>query len=156
MSTPALMTRSIMFTLICVSPLALSFLFRSPILSFRPRAGLTHYALREGSAERIEALRFDLAEIEAALESDLDEDVRQQFADRLAALNTVFSCVDALRSIETDLSLFDEHIQGDNERLITSALVFKEEFTQCKRDIESQLEKILWGSSDEVPLDPEE
>ena len=44
---------------------------------------------------------------------------------------------------EKDLSLFEDHLNGDDESLKKTAKIFSKEFIQCRKDIEDQLNQLL-------------
>ena len=64
-------------------------------------------------------------------------------SDREDELRLIFDCVDAIRDIDRDVSLFEEHINGDDESLKSTAITFTKEFLQCKEELENQLNKLL-------------
>jgi len=60
-------------------------------------------------------------------------------------LSTVMRCVDALRQLEADLAMMEEHLAGNDDSLKETARFFSKEFEQCKAEIEGQLNSILDG-----------
>lgn len=126
-------------------------LWMSPADGFRilrtyrniPRLG----QLRPGTEEKIEALKEEYQRLQLESQTPmLDSEIRSELDTQLRFCETVFNCVSALQSIDADLELFQEHLQGDNDKLKDTAEVFTGEFLQCKTQIESQLNKILWES----------
>ena len=84
----------------------------------------------------------------------LDADFKAEFLAKLDFCEKVFDCVSALKSIDADLELCKEHLEGDDEKLKATAERFIGEFLDCKTQIESQLNKVLWkeeSSSDSNP-----
>ena len=71
---------------------------------------------------------------------NMDEETRE----RIDNLKTIFKCVDVLVEIERDLELFEKQIEGDDESLKSSAKTFTAEFSECKEEIEMQLNKLLF------------
>lgn len=72
---------------------------------------------------------------------DLNNDSETE--DRIKELKTIFQCVDAIEEINRDLSMFEEHLKGDDESLKRTAKTFTAEFSQCKEELEGQLNKLL-------------
>ena len=103
-------------------------------------------ALREGSDARVEMIKRECDEIQDRLEelSDADNEEKEALEEKLRSYKTVFDSVIALKTIEADLSLFETHLKGDDERLRSTAEVFQKEFLECREQIETQLNKILW------------
>lgn len=63
--------------------------------------------------------------------------------DKREKLGIILQCDKALKDIEKDLALFDEHLKGENESLKDSARRFMVEFSSCKDQIEKQLNELL-------------
>ena len=74
----------------------------------------------------------------------LDAKLKAEIETQLKFCETVFNCVSALKSIDADLELFKEHLEGSDDKLKDTAEVFTGEFLDCKAQIESQLNRILW------------
>jgi len=64
-------------------------------------------------------------------------------ADRLKEIKVILDCVRALEEIDRDIELFDQHLNGDDDKLKQTASVFKKEFIDCREQIEIQLNKLL-------------
>ena len=66
-------------------------------------------------------------------------------ANKLKELKVIIDSADALISIEKDLLMFQEHLNGDDEKLKGTAEIFTKEFEDCKKNIEEQLSVLLKG-----------
>jgi molecular chaperone GrpE (heat shock protein) len=87
-------------------------------------------SLKPGFEQRIE-------QVKERAEKQQDEESIQQ-------LKTILDCLDALKQIDADLELFQDHLQGNDEKLKKTAQTFSTEFLVCKEEIEEQLNKILF------------
>jgi hypothetical protein len=103
-------------------------------------------ALKEGVLEQIEQLRKDLV----ALESDdswkklaVGSDERNEIEEKLKYMRLVDKCATALADIDRDLLTFQDHLEGDDEKLKEIAKSFTQEFLECKEQIETQLNSIV-------------
>ena len=90
------------------------------------------YALKDGAMDEINRLKV--------LYNNNDKDLDKG---RLKDIKVILECVSALEEIDKDLELFEQHLNGDDEKLKETASVFKKEFLTCKNEIETQLNKLL-------------
>lgn len=81
---------------------------------------------------------FARVERELELMKDVDEDDEAK-----KELLVILKCRDAINQIDQDLELFSEHINGNDEKLKETSLVFQREFSECRVQLISQLEKIF-------------
>jgi len=94
-------------------------------------------ALNQGVAAKIEELRLEYRQLEQLpLESD-------EIKSRKRELKVIVECAAALQEIDNDLAIFKDHLLGDDEKLRQTAEVFSREFKDCKKEIESNLNKIV-------------
>jgi len=94
-------------------------------------------ALNQGVAAKIEELRLEYRQLEQLpLESD-------EIKSRKRELKVIVECAAALQEIDNDLAIFKDHLLGDDEKLRQTAETFSREFKDCKREIESNLNKIV-------------
>jgi hypothetical protein len=106
---------------------------------------ITLYQLKEGSAQRIEEISNEYSRCQMLDEDeDTSPEMKADLQEKIKAYETILNCVEALKTIDTDLELFADHLRGDDDKLKSTALVFYEEFSVCKVQIEGQLNKILW------------
>ena len=95
------------------------------------------YALDPATQAKMDALLVRHNEL--SLKSSFSEEESAE----LEELKPINDVAKALLQIDTDLQMFKDHIEGDDEALKETALIFKKEFQQCKDDLESQLNKLL-------------
>jgi hypothetical protein len=92
----------------------------------------TLHGLKEGAAEEITRLK-----------NEYNGNAGNLDADRLKEIKVILECARALEEIDRDIELFEQHLNGDDEKLKQTATVFKKEFLDCKEQIEAQLNKLL-------------
>lgn len=95
-------------------------------------------ALREDAFIRLKEIKIEYE----ALIQDKDETITD-IEEKISSLKTIIDCFKALDEIDKDLALFAEHLQGNDEKLKETAMTFTREFTECKEDIEEQLNSLL-------------
>ena len=93
--------------------------------------------LHDGYLEKIELVREDFKSLSSITNRNDDE------AKRYKQCKVILDCIDALTSIDRDLVMFSEHLEGDDENLRSTAKVFVREFTECKEQMVDQLNKLL-------------
>ena len=119
-----------------------AFILRLPPQS---RNTLRLQQLRPGTQEKLEALNEEYQKLQLEIQTPmLDAKLKAEIETQLKFCETVFNCVSALKSIDADLELFKEHLEGSDDKLKDTAEVFTGEFLDCKAQIESQLNRILW------------
>jgi hypothetical protein len=103
------------------------------------------FALKEGSTEKLLNLRseYDNLLSETINEKSINGLTLDEKNERIKALKVIFDCVNALKDIDRDLTLFEEHRGGSDETLKETANLFTKEFTECKEEIESRLNSLL-------------
>lgn len=104
----------------------------SVIKSQRKRALML---LSEDSYDKIESVRTKYK----SLSSKNDDSYN------IKELKVIIDSADALISIEKDLLMFQEHLNGDDDKLKETAEIFTREFQDCKKNIEEQLSVLLNG-----------
>ena len=90
------------------------------------------YALKDGAIDEINRLK-----------NEYSTNTNGADADRLKEIKVILECARALEEIDRDIELFEQHLNGDDEKLKQTAMVFKKEFLDCKEQIEAQLNKLL-------------
>lgn len=93
--------------------------------------------LNDGYLEKIDLVKDDFKKLSSITNRNEDE------AKRYKQCKVILDCIDALTSIDNDLKMFSEHLEGDDESLKSTAKVFMKEFTECKEQIIGQLNKLL-------------
>lgn len=91
--------------------------------------------LSEDSYDKIESVRTKYK----SLSSQNDD------SNNIKELKVIIDSADALISIEKDLLMFQEHLNGDDDKLKETAEIFTKEFQDCKKNIEEQLSVLLNG-----------
>ena len=101
------------------------------------------WALTPTMMDKIAEIKTKYETKEAALETIREDEERAAMEEDMRDLKVVVECDKALRQIEKDLAMFDDHLSGDDDKLKETAEVFKKEFTTCRQQLEEQLEKLL-------------
>lgn len=139
-------------SLLCVLALAQSFIF--------PPAQSQGYLVRGARAQakwsqlgvlpdhllaKIEVVREDHNRKKEILEKGLclTDEEQENLEGEIRELGVVIECDKALKQIETDLSMFETHLDGDDDKLKETATVFKKEFTVIRTQLEAELTKAL-------------
>ena len=91
--------------------------------------------LSEDSYSTIESIRAEYKNL-----SGQNDD-----ANNIKELKVIIDSADALISIEKDLLMFQEHLNGDDDKLKELAKIYTKEFQDCKKNIEEQLSVLLKG-----------
>ena len=89
--------------------------------------------------EKIEEYRKQLEAHEsspATVRSEAEEE-------EIRNIRTICDCAKALTEIDRDIVTFQDHLEGDDDRLKDIARSFRKEFLQCKEQIETQLNSLL-------------
>jgi len=123
-----------------LSLLILLLMLLSSSLSFRlikksnhhHHPSLSLHALKDGAMNEINRLKVEY-----------NNNSNNYDSNRLKEMKVILECVKALEEIDRDLELFEQHLNGDDDKLKETASVFKKEFEICKNEIESQLNKLL-------------
>ncbi len=58
-------------------------------------------------------------------------------------IKDILQCFKALKDIESDLFMLEEHLNGSDFHLKESAEVFHKEFSRCRNEIENELNALL-------------
>ena len=91
--------------------------------------------LSEDSYDKIESVRTKYKNLSS--QNNDSNDIKE--------LKVIIDSADALISIEKDLLMFQEHLNGDDDKLKETAEIFTKEFQDCKKNIEEQLSVLLNG-----------
>lgn len=67
--------------------------------------------------------------------------------EREKELSIIVRCAEALREIDADLIMMQDHLKGEDMKLKETAQFFGVEFEQCKTEIEGQLNALLDAES---------
>lgn len=97
-----------------------------------------YMALCVDASTKIDQIRLQYKELK-----DNKRDNDKTYADKLKEMKIIVDCADALISIDNDLAMFNEHLNGNDEKLKQTAEIFSKEFIECKEQIELQLNKLL-------------
>jgi hypothetical protein len=96
------------------------------------------WALKDGAQAQIDEYRKQLTVYDsspAEENSESEEEIKN--------IRTIISCANALVDIDRDILTFQEHLEGDDDRLKDIARSFWKEFLECKEQIETQLNSLL-------------
>jgi len=91
--------------------------------------------LSEDSYDKIESVRTKYKNLSS----------QNNDSNNIKELKVIIDSADALISIEKDLLMFQEHLNGDDDKLKETAEIFTKEFQDCKKNIEEQLSVLLNG-----------
>ena len=91
--------------------------------------------LSEDSYDKIESVRTKYKNLSS----------QNNDSNNIKELKVIIDSADALISIEKDLLMFQEHLNGDDDKLKETAEIFTKEFQDCKKNIEEQLSILLNG-----------
>lgn len=123
---------ALMYTLISLWFASFGKAFTWPLLKTQR---LTLQLLSDDSHDKIESIRVKYNNL-----SKQNGDVNN-----IKELKVIIDSADALISIEKDLLMFQEHLNGDDDKLKETAAIFTREFQDCKKNIEEQLTVLLKG-----------
>jgi predicted DNA-binding protein YlxM (UPF0122 family) len=114
-------------------------------ISFHRTSFLRLLGLKSGTDERISYIRQEYERVVNDLTIPFLEIAhRTELEKQKKSYDVILNCIEALKTIESDLELFEEHLKGPDEKLKSTAETFSKEFIQCRTQIENQLNKILW------------
>lgn len=111
------------------------------------RHGFGQAALKPGVMEKLEELKtdyndllnkYDLREVKGVNDALLNPE--QQ---KLKNIRSCLDCVEALRSIEDDLTELSEQMKDNDEKVRERAGIYFREFTQCRDEIEEELNQLF-------------
>ena len=115
--------------------------------SFKKRNTLTiKMALNDITKSRISEVKQRLEKIDADLKGDLSffkADEIKEMNEELNRSKTIMSSVKALEDIDRDIEIFNDSLNGSDEKIKETAQIFIKEFTECKFSIEEQLNKMF-------------
>lgn len=74
------------------------------------------------------------------------ENVKEEENSTKKDLRIILDCIDALKQIDRDLLIFEEHMKGDDDSLKATAATFTKEFNDVKEKLEQHLKSLLFGN----------
>lgn len=98
----------------------------------------TSFALKDGALGQINLLKKEYDSIKSSLKDNVDS-----HSGRIKELKILLKSFEALQTIENDLKMVEIEAMSADPTTKESALRFQQEFLDCQRDIEDQLNEVL-------------